>query len=99
MGKRCCPGHHESRRRGANHWKGLKGQNCYRLIRAGGRSAVHEGMRGPLKGWLGFAAEVSIESPSSPDDTSEFVGERDGGLVVTAPLLKLERPSAQTIER
>jgi hypothetical protein len=47
MGERCCPGHHESRRRGANHWSDLEGQNCYRLVRAGGRSAVHEGMREP----------------------------------------------------
>jgi len=99
MGEGSCPGHHESRRRGANHWKGLEDQRCYRLIRAGGRSAEHEGMREPLKRWLGSVGEVSFVSPSSPDDAREFVGEGDGGLVVTAALLKVERPGAQPIER
>ena len=99
MGERSCPGHHESRRRGANHWKGLEDQRCYRLIRAGGRSAVHEGMREPLRWWLEFAAEVALVAPGSPDDAREFVGEGDGGLVVTAPFLKVERPGAQPIER
>lgn len=99
MGERSCPGHHESRRRGANHWKGLEDQRCYRLIRAGGRSAEHEGMRAPLEVWLGFAAEVSLEAPSGPDDARELVGEGDGGLVVTAALLKIERPGAQPIKR
>jgi hypothetical protein len=98
MGERGCPGHHESRRRGANHWKGLEGQICYRLIRAGGRSAVHERMREPLKVWLGIAAEVLLVTPGGPDDAREFVGEGDGGLVVSPPFLKIERPGAQPIE-
>jgi hypothetical protein len=96
---RSCPGHHESRRRGANHWMGLEDQICYRLIRAGGRSAWHEGMRAPLEMWLGVAAEVSLEAPRGPDDASEFVGEGDGGLVVTAAFLNAECPGAQPIER
>jgi hypothetical protein len=99
MGEGSCPGHHESRRRGANHWKGLEGQKCYRLIRAGGRSAWHEGMRAPLEVWLGFAAEVPLEAPGGPYDASEFVGEGDGGLVVAAALLKIERPGTQPIKR
>ena len=68
---------------------GLDGQRCYRLIRAGGRSAVHEGMRAPLKMGSGFAAEFAIMAPGGPHDSSEFVGESNGGLVVPAPLLKL----------
>ena len=99
MGERSCPGHHESRRRGANHWKGLEDQKCYRLIRAGGRSAEHEGMREPQKVWLEFAAEVSLEAPSGPYDAREFVGEGDGGLVMAPALLKVECPGAQPIER
>ena len=99
MGERICPGHHESRRRGANHWKGLEDQMCYRLIRAGGRSAEHEGIKAPLKGWLGFAAEVPLEAPGGPDDSCKFVREGDGGLVVTAALLKIDCPGTQPIER
>ena len=72
---------------------------CYRLIRADGRSAWHEGMRAPLMKWLDDAAEVTLVSPGSPDDASEFIGESDGGFVVTASLLKIERPGAQPIER
>jgi hypothetical protein len=98
MGERSRPGHHESRRRGANHWRGFESQKCYRLIRAGGRSAEHEGMRAPLKVWLEFAAVVSLEAPGGPDDAREFVGKGDGGLVVTAALLKIERPSAKPIK-
>ena len=48
----------------------------------------HEGIKAPLRGWLGFAAEVSLEAPGGPDDPREFVGEGDGGLVVPAALLK-----------
>jgi hypothetical protein len=74
-------------------------QKCYRLIRAGGRSAVHEGMRAPLERWLGSASEVPLEAPSGSGDAREFVGKSDGRLVVTTPFLKIERPGAQSIER
>ena len=56
-------------------------------------------MREPLEVWLGCAGEVPFEAPGSPDDAREFVGEGDSCLVVTAALLKLERPGAQPIER
>ena len=56
-------------------------------------------MRAPLKVWLEFAAEVSLEAPGGPHDACEFVGEGDGGLVVAAAFLKIECPSAKPIER
>lgn len=37
--------------------------------------------------------------PGGPGDTSEFVGEGDGGLVVAAALRSGERPGAQPVER
>ena len=80
---------------------GLEDQICYRLIRAGGRSAEHEGMRAPLEIEieLGVAGEVSLEAPGGPDDSSKLVGEGDGGVVVTTSFLKIERPTAQPIKR
>ena len=41
--------------------------------------------------------EAGFGSPHGPDDARELVGQRDGGLVVTAELLKLEGPGAQAI--
>ncbi len=74
-------------------------QNCYRLTRAGGRCAEHEGMRAPLEVGSDPAGEVPLVSPGGPDDTRELVGEGDGGLVVASAVLKVERPEAQPIER
>ena len=48
---------------------------------------------------LGVSGEVAIVAPGGPDDASEFVGEGDGGLVVTATLLEIECPGAQSIHR
>ena len=56
-------------------------------------------MRVPLEVWLDLAAEVALEAPGGPDNPCEFVGEGDGGLVMAAALLKIERPGAQPIER
>ncbi len=38
--------------------------------------------------------EVDVVLPDSPDDAGEFVGESDGGLVVTAQALDLKGPGA-----
>ena len=82
-----------------SHWKGLEDQRCYRLNRAGGRSAWHEWMRAPLRKWLGLAVEVSVVPPGCPHDACELVGESHGSLVVAASLLNIECPEAQPIER
>jgi len=55
-------------------------------------------MRAPLMMWLGFAAEVAVVAPSGPNDACQLVGESDGGFVVTAPFLNVERPGTQSIE-
>jgi len=55
---------------------------------------VHEGMKWPLKNWLGMAHEVTFVAPGGPHDASELVGERDCGLVVTASFLQIERPGS-----
>jgi hypothetical protein len=47
---------------------------------------------------LPIAIEGSLVLPSCPDDSGESIGERDGGLVVTALALAVERPAAQPIE-
>ena len=46
-----------------------------------------------------MAGEVAIVAPGGPHDARELVGKGDGGLVVTAPFLKVERPGAQSIQR
>ena len=40
---------------------------------------------------------AALAPPHGPGDARELAGERDGGLVVAARLLALERPGAQTI--
>ena len=52
-------------------------------------------MRVPLERWL---AEVALVPPGSPDDACELVGEGDGGLVVAAPFLQVERPESEPID-
>ena len=60
---------------------------------------LHEAMRLPLLWGLDPAAEVAVVTPGRPHDARELVGESDGGLVVTAAFLDIERPGAKPIER
>lgn len=52
-----------------------------------------------LRSLARIAIEGSLILPGCPDDTGESIGERDGGLVVTALALAVKRPAAQPIER
>src|SRR5688572_4193906 len=41
--------------------------------------------------------EIDVVLPDSPDDAGQLVGEGDGGFVVTAELLEVQSPGAQTV--
>ena len=48
-------------------------------------------------GRVRFGLEHAILLPYGPDDAGEFVGEADGGFVVTAPVLELECPDTERV--
>src|SRR5579863_3450783 len=88
-----------------NIGKASSGHDCYRLSRVADRSADHEltflerNVQEGERGSDGLITPVAIEGalvlPARPDDSSEPVGECDGGFVVTARLFTVQRPSAQ----
>ena len=55
---------------------------------------MHERMVEPQWRGLMVAHEVTLVAPGSPHNARELVGESDRRLVVTAPLLQIERPEA-----
>ena len=65
-------------------------------IRSMSRSSARQGFSGDGSNRL-LSFEGAVVFPDGPDDASELVGERDGGLVVAAGLFELEGPSSEAI--
>src|SRR5512145_1056903 len=58
----------------------------------GGIGSVPESRR-----LLDLLGELDVAPPNRPDDAGELVGQRDGGLVVTALLLEPQGPGPQAV--
>ena len=101
-GAREAPGHDGKSRGAPIADNGLEGQACYRRrhapVRTGAQSdSVARRRSSSGRGFLLSKLEWLLIAPHRPDDARELVGERDGGLVVSACSFARERPAAQAV--
>src|SRR5262245_66513505 len=96
----------ESRPRVPIALRGLEGHSSYRLTRAPVRTVSPSARCAPQsRGGLFLLLvrcrlrEIVPLLPDRPDDASQLVGQRHGGLVVPLPLLETQGPGLQALGR